>query len=116
MNFNFLYDKFKKLKFDCNIIDKFEIKKIVFGSGGSDNIILDATLDHDKLIAKINLSWSNDKLILAINLSWSNDKLIAKIILNPIYLNVKIKPDHDQLEISFYYFFTKKYVLGSKSI
>nr|URM62133.1 divergent kinase [Mimivirus sp.] len=82
MNFNNLYDKLHDYKINCKIIDKVDIKNILFGSGGSSNIILDVENKNE-------------------------DRFIIKVIPDFIYTNVKIKPDHNQLEIKFYQFFTK---------
>ena len=90
MDFNFLYDKIHHLKFSCNITNLFTIKKIMFGSGGSNNIII-SVRDKD------------------------NDRLIIKIIPNLVYINVKKKPNNDQLEIKFYQFFTQKYILTDRT-
>ena len=78
MNFKTLYDKFKNLKFSCNITKFFTINKILFGSGGSNNIILDV----------------KDK---------NNNELLIKIIPERIYFNYRTKPNYDQLEIKFSY-------------
>lgn len=90
MNFKSLHDKFSKFKFTCDITNLFKIKRILFGSGGSSNIIIDVS----------------DK---------ARNQLIIKIIPEIIYTNVKIKPDYNQLEIKFYQFFTKKYILNDRT-
>jgi hypothetical protein len=90
MNFKYLYEKIHTLKFNCDITNLFKIKRILFGSGGSNNIILDVRNKND-------------------------NKLIVKIIPDFIYVNVREKPNHDQLEIKFYQFFTKKYILTDRS-
>ncbi|AYV85074.1 MAG: putative serine threonine protein kinase [Satyrvirus sp.] len=89
MNFKSLYEIFHKLKISCDITKQFKIKKIMFGFGGSDNIILGIGQNHDKLA--------------------------IKIIPDVVYQNVKIKPNRSQLEIKFYKFFTNKYVLKNRS-
>ncbi len=90
MNFSILYKIFHPLKIKtCKITELFKINKIIFGSGGSDNIIFDAY--------------------------YKKNKVIIKIIPDLIYLNVKKKPDYAELEIKFYIFFTKKYVLTNKT-
>lgn len=91
MDFILLNNNLRYDKISCNVVDQFKIKKIIFGSGGSNNIILDVD-DLNK-----------------------NNKLIIKIIPDFIYFNVKIKPNHDQLEIKFYQFFTKKYLLTART-
>lgn len=91
MDFITLYDKYHNLKINCNITDQFKVERVIFGSGGSNNIILAVT----------------DKI--------ENDKLIIKIIPDITYFNEKIKPNQDQLEINFYQFFTKKYILTNRT-
>ncbi|AZL89253.1 serine/threonine-protein kinase [Megavirus baoshan] len=90
MNFNNLYDKLHDYKINCKIIDNVDVKNILFGSGGSSNIILDVENKNE-------------------------DRFIIKIIPDFIYTNVKIKPDYNQLEIKFYNFFTKKYILTNRT-
>ncbi|AFX92686.1 putative serine/threonine-protein kinase [Megavirus courdo11] len=90
MNFNNLYDKLHDYKINCKIINNVDIKNILFGSGGSSNIILDVENKNE-------------------------DRFIIKVIPDFIYTNVKIKPDHNQLEIKFYQFFTKKYILSNRT-
>lgn len=90
MDFINLYNHHKKKPFNCDILSKFKIRNIMFGSGGSDNIILDVR-DAD------------------------NNKFIVKLILDVLEPNQKIKPNHYQLEIKFYQFFTKKYVLTDRT-
>ncbi|AGC02064.1 putative divergent protein kinase [Acanthamoeba polyphaga moumouvirus] len=90
MNFKNLYDKFHNFNIGCDIIKSVKIKNILYGSGGSNNIILSV---EDK----------------------KKDNLIVKIIPEVIYSNVKIEPDKDQLEIKFYQFLTRKYVLTDRT-
>ncbi|XWV26060.1 putative serine threonine protein kinase [Tupanvirus soda lake] len=90
MDFKYLYEDFSKLKFNCNITNLFKIKRIMFGSGGSSNIILDV---RDK----------------------NNNKLIIKVIPDLHFYNTKIKPDFNILEIKFYQFFTQKYILTDRT-
>lgn len=90
MDFKSIYPQFHKLKLSCNITDLLKVSKVVFGHGGSKNIIL---------IAK----------------NKNNIDIIVKIIPDSIYKNTKIKPNADQLEIKFYQFFTQKYILTDKT-
>ncbi|XWV24812.1 putative serine threonine protein kinase [Tupanvirus deep ocean] len=90
MDFKYLYDSFSKLKFNCNITNLFKIKRIMFGSGGSSNIVIDV---RDK----------------------NNNELIIKIIPDINFYNIKIKPDTNLLEIKFYQFFTEKYILTERT-
>jgi len=78
------------MKFNCDIIELFDIKKIVLGSGGSSNIILDTE-------------------------NKTGDKFIIKIVPDIIYTNVKTKPDRNLLQIKFYQFFTQKYLLTNRT-
>lgn len=90
MNFKSEYKKFSVIKINCNISEQFTIKRIMFGQGGSNNIIADV----------------NDK---------NNNKLIIKIIPYFVYANVKTIPNYDELEIKFYQFFTQKYILTDRT-
>uniref|UniRef100_A0A6G6ABN5 Divergent protein kinase n=1 Tax=Borely moumouvirus TaxID=2712067 RepID=A0A6G6ABN5_9VIRU len=90
MNFKNLYDKFHNFDLNCDITKNIIIKKYLYGSGGSSNIILSV---EDK----------------------KKDNLIVKIIPDIIYSNVKIEPDNQQLEIKFYQFLTKKYILSDRT-
>ncbi len=90
MDFIEEYDDLKKVKLTCDIKNLFKINRIMMGQGGSHNIILDVT----------------DK---------KNNKLIIKIIPEIIHFNVEKEPDYDQLEIKFYQFFTKKYLLTNRT-
>lgn len=92
MDFAANYDKYHNLKLSCDIKSDFVINYVMFGSGGSSNIILNVTPKNDV-----------------------DDKLIVKIIPSIIYTNVKIKPDYSQLEIKFYQFFTKKFILTNRT-
>src|SRR5271154_720314 len=90
MDFQSLHNEFAKMKITCNIKDTFQIIKFFVGSGGSHNIII-AVKDKNKR------------------------NLIIKIIPDIIRTNVKKKPDNDQLEIKFYQFFTKNYLLTDRT-
>lgn len=91
MNFKYLYDELHNLKFSCDVIDNFDINRIMFGSGGSINVVLE--IESKK----------------------PQSKLIVKVIPDLVYKNVVKKPNTNQLEIKFYQFFTKKYVLTDRS-
>lgn len=98
MDFNNLYNTMHKYKIDCETFpDKSQIQKMVTGSGGSNNIIL--------ILSDLDVG-SNVK---------SDVKFIAKIIPDFFHRNYKIKPNNDQLEIQFYQFFTKKYLLTNRT-
>ena len=88
MNFILNYADNHKRKFDCHI-KKDKINRIILGSGGSNNIIIDF---QDNGI-----------------------RLINKVIPQLIQFNVKIERNADQLEIKFYQFFTKKYMLTNRT-
>lgn len=90
MDFKKQYDIFHNLKLGCNISKQFTIHRIMMGSGGSNNIILDVT-DKD------------------------DNPLIIKIIPDMVCSNCSITPDYNQLEIKFYQFFTKKYILTDRT-
>lgn len=90
MDFINLYREFKNMKLGCDITKFFKINRILFGSGGSINIILDVVDKH-------------------------NNKLILKVIPDMIYVNTKIKPDRHLLEIKFYQFLTQKYILTDRT-
>jgi hypothetical protein len=90
MNFKSLYDIFHGVPISCDINKQFEINRVLVGSGGSNNIILDV-LNKEKY------------------------PLIIKVIPSMVYHNVKKNPDYDQLEIKFYQFFTKKYLLTDRT-
>ena len=90
MNFKSLYDEYHNKKLNCDITKNFKLNRVLLGSGGSINIVLDVT----------------DK---------ENNRLIIKVLPDIIYTNVKIKPDLSQLEIKFYQFLTKKYVLTDRT-
>ena len=85
-----LYDKYHNYAISCNIKDKFKINKYMIGSGGSENIIIEL-FDKD------------------------GTSLIFKIIPDMVMINVKVKPDVALLEIKFYQFFTKKYILTDRT-
>lgn len=89
MNFISSYNLYHQLKINCNISEQFTIEKIMFGSGGSDNIILGVSLPETKLILKI----------------------IPEII----EFNYRIKPNYRKFEIDFYYFLTKNYILTNRT-
>lgn len=90
MDFKYNYYNYHKFKLNCNIKSFFKIKQLLSGSGGSSNIIVDAKTKD-------------------------NQNVIIKIIPSHIYFNVKTRPDYDKLEIKFYQFFTKKYILTDKT-
>lgn len=90
MEFVQKYEKYHLLKFNCNIEKNFRVKKMMFGSGGSSNIVI-AVIDKN------------------------DENLIIKVMLDIIIPNVIIKPDMVQLEIKFYQFFTKKYILTNRT-
>lgn len=90
MDFGDAYSRLRNQKFNCNITGLFGISKIMFGSGGSDNISLAVT-------------------------NKDGDQMIVKIIPEIIFINTKIKPDQNQLEIKFYQFFTNKYILTDRT-
>ena len=90
MDFKYDYSNYHKLKLNCNIKSFFKIKQLLSGSGGSSNIIVDAKTKD-------------------------NQNVIIKIIPSHIYFNVKTRPDYDKLEIKFYQFLTKKYILTDKT-
>lgn len=90
MDFLSEYQFYHKYRFDCNILKTAEIRDIRVGSGGSPNIVF---ILKDK----------------------DNNILAVKLIPNHTYPNFKIKPDKDQLEIKFYQFFTKKYLLTKRT-
>lgn len=87
MEFVDQYKKSTQLKITCDIRKNFKINNLLVGSGGSNNIILDLT----------------DK---------SGDKYIIKIIPRALYINNAII---DPLEIKFYQFFTRKYLLTGRT-
>lgn len=90
MDFKSFYNKFSKLRTSCNIINQFEIDKIMFGQGGSQNIVIGV---RDK----------------------NKNKLIIKVIPDFTFYNLKIKPNFNLLEIKFYKFFTQKYILTDRT-
>lgn len=90
MDFITRYKKIHTLKINCNITEQFKIQKIMFGFGGSNNIIL-IVKDNDK-----------------------ND-LVIKVIPDMIYFNFKVRPNQDQLEIKLYQFLTNRYILTERT-
>jgi len=78
------------MKFTCNITSEFKINRVLFGSGGSNSIILDV----------------DDK---------KGEQIIIKVIPDIIHINTKVKPNNVQLETIFYQFFTKKYLLTDRT-
>lgn len=90
MNFKLLYEKYRDTKIGCDVIKNFKINRVMFGQGGSNNLILE-------LVSKDSVP------------------LIAKIIPSFVYSNVKVKPDYSELEIKFYQFLTKKYLLTNRT-
>lgn len=90
MNFKSIKSSLKHLKFSCDITKIFQIEGIVLGHGGSNNIILIVTDKHD-------------------------NNLAVKIIPDFTYVNVKKKPNKDQLEIKYYQFLTKKYIITDRT-
>lgn len=102
MDFHHLYEKLHSFKVNCHITENIQVHAISFGHGGSQNVIIRAT------IAQSSLSRSN-------NNSQNKYFFVIKVIPNPIYYNVEIKPDYAQLEIKIYQFFTKKYLLTDRS-
>lgn len=93
MEFKSSYDLYRKFVISCNIVRICEIKNIFLGSGGSQNLIL-----H----------------VLPKGIKEAPD-LIIKVMPHPVYYNAKVKPDLTQLEIKFYQFFTKKYLLTDRT-
>lgn len=85
-----LYKKYHKYSVGCDLKNQFKINKIMTGSGGSENIIVEVV----------------DK---------TGNSLILKIIPQFEINNVRIKPDFSLLEIKFYEFFTKKYILTNRT-
>ena len=91
MNYITEYDSVAKINLDCILGADIEIKKVMHGSGGSINII-----------------------VLAISKK-TGAEFIIKIFPRTIYYNVKIYPNFDDLEMAFYYFFTKQYVQTNRT-
>lgn len=90
MNFTKFYPEYHKIHIGCDIKKNLNIQQIFVGSGGSENIILQV----------------NDK---------TGFQLIIKVVPDIIYRNAKIRPNHDQLEVKFYQFFTNKYLLTDRT-
>lgn len=84
------YKIYSKIKLNCNLGENVSVKKIMYGDGGSDNIIV-----------KANISKSAP--------------LIIKIFPIDFYHNVKQTPNFHELEIKFYKFFTNKYLLTNRT-
>lgn len=90
MNFNKFYNKFHDEPIDCeNFPDIGQIKNTSVGSGGSDNVVL--IVDQN------------------------NIKYAVKIIPTLFYPKYKEQPNDDQMEIKFYQFFTKRYILTDRT-
>lgn len=89
MDFKSKYQIYSKFKLSCDI-PNYTVKNIMIGSGGSMNIIIRIELPGKKY-------------------------LILKIMPQTLYYNVKKQPDFDKLEIKFYQFFTKKYLLTDRT-
>lgn len=90
MDFDELYNKFHNMLVGCDLTKKFNLKKIMIGSGGSQTIIVEIS----------------DK---------NNHSFVIKMFPDLIFQNVKVKPNYDKLEILFYKFFTSKYVLTDRT-
>lgn len=88
MDFKSKYDIYSKYKLNCK--NKYKIKDVMIGGGGSMNVILRLFLPEKKY-------------------------LILKIMPQTFYYNVKEEPNFDELEIKFYKFFTKKYLLTNRT-
>lgn len=84
--FDFLYDTFKNYQYDCNLSNHFNIERIMFGSGGSNNIII--------AVSDINNN---------------NYKLILKV------MPTVTEQDANQMEIKFYELFTENYILTNRT-
>lgn len=87
MSFLELYPVYNKLKIGCNVM--FKIVHITVGAGGSDNIIM---IVQD-----------------------GNIHLVIKIIPSIVAFKQECASDKNQLEIKFYQFFTKKYLLTKRT-
>lgn len=90
MNFKSVKSSLKYLKFRCDIMKTFKINKITTGHGGSNNIILIVVDKYD-------------------------NNLAIKIIPDFLYINAKKKPNKNQLEIKYYHFLTKKYLISNRT-
>jgi hypothetical protein len=90
MDFKSSYNYFHTKKLDCNLKKFMTVKKIAFGSGGSDNIIIIGT----------------DK---------SKKDLVVKVMPKFVHHNAKVKPNYNQIETAFYKFFTQKYLLTDRT-
>lgn len=87
MNFNKTYEKFSKLKFNCELSPKFSIIQLM--SGASNNLVA--------------------------HVKYKENNLILKILFNVARQNQIKKPEFNKLEIAFYIFFTQKYLLTDRT-
>ena len=87
------YTYFHDLKINCNILKSYKIKHVLFGSGGSNSIILIVNpLTEDK-----------------------NNTFVFKILPKNIYRNLKVKPNYNEIEIRIHQFLTKKFKLNNRT-
>ena len=89
MNFVSEYKIYSKIKLDCTLGPDISVEKIMYGLGGSHNIIVKA-----KFKSRI---------------------LIIKIFPLDAYHNTKLTPNFNKLEIKFYQFLTQKFLLTKRT-